>query len=280
MTLNQNQFSQIPVQGQVDLAGFGGNVISARVDDAQSTALIPGQPVKLTTTSNGTTPSVIALAANTDQAFGFVTYSVKDASYPADARIELAMFGTYMYMTASGTIAAGAAVEVVYTTNTVITSGGTNPVVGYAMEAAISGQLLRVYIQAPFSNIQPNLTGRVQTAVVTATISEINAGKTLITGATGQAITVSNVIARVVGTFATGTSVELESTNGTPVPVLTYAETAIAGTTVLVPGAANTTLGAGYGVPLGTGDGLQVINNGSAQTGGTSIEFTINYTQQ
>lgn len=279
MVQNISQFSQTPVQGEVDLS-FHGSVISGQVDAAQVNALVPGQPVKLATTGGGV-PKVIGLAANTDQSFGFIAYNLKDIAFPANAACEVAMFGTVMHMTTGGAITRGNSVEVVYTASTVITSGGTNPVIGFALDKATgSGQLIRVFIQAPFSNIQPNLTGRMQTAVVTATLAQINAGLTVIAGIAGQAITVSNVIARVVGTFASGTSVELESTNASPVAVITYLETAIAGSTVLVPGAANTTLGVGYGVPLGAGDGLKVVNNGSAQTGGTSIEFTVNFVQQ
>jgi hypothetical protein len=280
MTLQLNQFNEIPVQGQIDLAGFGSNVISARVDNSQATTLVAGQPVKLKTTSVDGVPAVIGLAANTDQAFGFVVYNVKDIEYAANSKLEIAEFGTYMYMTASGTINAGGAVEVVYTTNTVIASGGTNPVVGYAMNYATTGQLVRVYIQAPFSNIQPNLVGRVQTVDVVCTLAEINAGKTLIAGATGQNITVTDFIARVTGTFATGTAVLVQSSNGTPVVVATLAEAAIAGTGIVLPPTANVTLGAGYGKQLGTADGLVVANSGSAQTGGTSIEFTITFVQQ
>lgn len=279
MALNINQFKLSTVQGQLDME-VAGTVISAQVDAAQGTALVAGQAVKLATTSGGV-PKVVGLAANTDQAFGFLTRNLKDQSDPAGAACEIAMFGSVMWMTAGAAITRGAAVEVVYTTTKIITSAGTNPVVGFALDkASADGDLIRVYVQAPFSNIQPNLTQRAQIATVTATLAQINAGLTLIPGVAGQAITVSNVVARVVGTFATGTSVELESTNASPVAVLTYAETAIAGSTVLVPGAANTTLGAGYAVPLGSGDGLKVVNNGSAQTGGTSIEFTVTFTQQ
>lgn len=280
MTLQQNQFSQTPVVGQIDLDGGPENVISCLVDHAQSTALVPGQFVKMATTAGGP-PHVIAISADTDQSFGIACYNLKDASYPPDSKVEVALFGTVIWMNSGGSITRGASVEAVAATpGNVVTSGGVNPVIGFALDGATgANQLMRVYVQAPFAAVNSALTNRVQTAVVTATLAEINAGKVLIPGSTGQAITVSSVIARVTGTFATGTSVELESTNGTPVPVLTYAETAIAGTTVLVNNAANVTVGAGFGVALGTGDGLQVVNNGSAQTGGTSIEFTITYTQ-
>lgn len=280
MALNQNQFTLSPVQGMLDLQGFGSNVVSCIVDNAQATSLVAGQPVKLSSTAGGD-PHVISLAANTDQTFGFIAYNLKDAAYPADARVEVALFGSIMHMTSGGAIARGASVEVVYTTNTVITSGGTNPVVGFAYGSSTgSGQLLRVYIQAPFAQVNAALSGSTKTITAVATLAQINAGLTLIPGVSGQAITVTNYTARVAGGFATGTSVELESTNASPVAVSTIAEAGLTNGAVLTPASANTTLGVGFAAALGSGDGLKVVNNGSAQTGGTSITYTITYTQQ
>lgn len=281
MSLQQNQFLQAPVVGMTDLIGGPQNVISCLVDNAQATALVPGQFVKMASTAGGP-PHVIATSANSDASFGVCLYNLKDASYPANSKVEVAMFGTAVWLNSGGAITRGASVEMVAATpGNVVTSGGTNPVVGLALDGATgANQLIRILIQAPYAQVNSNLTNRVQTAVVTATLAQINAGLTLIPGATGQAITVTNYIARVAGNFATGTSVELESTNGTPVAVSTIAEAGLTTGAVLLPSSANTTLGAGFGVPLGTGDGLEVVNNGSAQTGGTSIEFTITYVQQ
>ena len=280
MTLNINQFALTSVQGQLDLETQG-TVISCQVDAGQGTALVAGQPVKLATTGGGL-PKVIGLAANTDQSFGFVVRNLKDQSFPAKANLEVALFGSVMWMTAGGAITRGASVEVVQSTpGQVITTGGTNPVIGFALDKAVnSGDLIRVFIQAPFSAVNAALNGGVKTVNVTATISQINAGKVLINGATGQAITVLNYIARVAGNFATGTGVYIDSTNGTPVVVSTILEAALTTGAVNLPSSANNTLGAGFGVPLGVGDGLQVANDGTAQTGGTSIDFTITYLQQ
>lgn len=149
MTLNINQFAQTTVQGELDLLGFGSDVISGQVDSAQSTALVPGQAVKMATTAGGV-PKFIALAANTDQTFGFVVFNLKDISYPALSKMEIALGRSVMWMTSGGAITRGAGVEVVYTTNTIITSGGTNPVVGIALDtAAASGALIRVLIKTP-----------------------------------------------------------------------------------------------------------------------------------
>ena len=88
-----------------------------------------------------------------------------------------------------------------------------------------------------------------------------------------------NYVARVTGAFTTGTAVILQSTNVTPVLVTTLAEAALTNGAILTPGSANTTLGAGFATPLGSGDGLKVVNSGSNQAGGTSILFSITYDQ-
>lgn len=145
MTQAINQFKQAPVQGELDLSTQG-TVISARVSPNQATALIAGQAVKLDTTVTGGLPAFKALAANTDVSFGFVCRNIKDQSFAADARFELAMNGTIMFMTAGAAITRGAKLEVVYTTNKVITNAGTNPVVGFALDAAsANNDLIRVF---------------------------------------------------------------------------------------------------------------------------------------
>ena len=110
-------------------------------------------------------------------------------------------------------------------------------------------------------------------------MAEINAGKVLIPGIAGQKITITDYVARVTGGFATGTSIKLQSTNAVPVDAVTIAEAGLTNGAVLLPASANTTLGAGYAQQLGAGDGLKVANVGAAQTGGTSIDFTISFTQ-
>lgn len=271
---NINQFAQTTVQGQLDLL-FPGGVISGQVDSTQAVPLIAGQAVKMTSTSGGL-PKFVGLTSNSDKTFGFVSRNLKDVSFPAYSNFELAWTDSVMWMSSGAAISRNSNVEVVFSSNTVITSAGFNPVIGIALDTATgSGQLIRVLIKTPMVGaLEP-----VQELTVTATLAQINAGLVLIPGAVGKSINVSDFIARVAGNFATGTSVELESTNASPVAAVTFLEAALTTGAVLVPGSANVTLGAGYGAPMGSGDGLQVVNNGSAQTGGTSITFTITYQQ-
>lgn len=270
-----NQFDMAPVTGQGTMIAPG-ETLTCSVDPSQSTPLVAGQAVKLSTTANGV-PQVIALAANTDKSFGFVLRNLKDQSFSADNPLEIAITDSIMWMTAGAAITRGGSVEVAFATNTVIASAGVNPIVGIALDTATTnGDLIRVLIKTPSIVSQ---TAAVQEVEVTATLAQINAGLVLIPGQTGQKITVLNYTAIVTGNFATGTSVELESTNVSPVAVTTIAEAGLTNNAVLGPTSANTTLGAGFATAMGSGDGLQVVNNGSAQTGGTNIKFTITYKQ-
>lgn len=272
-----NQFGQTTTLGALDLQSRGGNVFSCEVSTSQATALVPGQPVKLDTSFAGGVPKVLALSGADDPTFGVVMFVLKDQNYPANARLEIAGENAVMYMNSSGAITRGSRVEVdTSTVGNVKTSGGVNPVIGLAFDGATgANQLIRVLIKA-----FPNAAGAtLKNATVTATLAQINAGLVLVPAVTGQAITVTNFTAIVNGTFLTGTSVELEDTNGTPVAVATFGEAALTNGAILVPASSGVTLGAGFAAPLTTSKGLQVVNNGSAQTGGTSITFNLTYMQ-
>lgn len=275
-----NQFAQAPVQGDLDLeiSTGSGSVISVIANSAVSPALVAGQALKWATTSFlGGPPQVLAAAAG-DQICGFMVRNLKDASVSATNRLEMAGSDSCMWMTANGAINRGQSVEIVAATaGLVAPSAGILPVVGYAIDTALNnGDLIRVVFTVPTG--VANGSG-VKNVSVVATLAQINAGLVLIPGVTGKKVTVTNYIARVIGAFATGTAVILESTNASPVLVTTLAEAGLTNGAVLLPASANTTLGAGFAAALGSGDGLQVVNSGSAQTGGTSITFDIEYQQ-
>lgn len=270
---NINSFAMTAYQGQVDLQ-YHGSVITAQVDSTQTGTLVAGQAVKLTTTAGGV-PKVVGCTANDDPVWGFVTRNLKDASYAANAMLEIGLPGTVIYMTATGAITRDAKVIIDATDVEVAPADGVTPTIGYALDTAVNtGDIIRVFTE---KNSAAGGDSRTYNGVVT--LAQINAGLVLIPGITGQKITVTSYVARVVGAFTTGTSVELESTNASPVAVTTLAEAGLTNGALLLPSSANTTLGAGFAVPLGSGDGLQVVNNGSAQAGGTSIQFTITFQQ-
>lgn len=109
------------------------------------------------------------------------------------------------------------------------------------------------------------------------TLSEINAGKTLIAGVAGKIIKVLGFSARVAGNFTTTTSVDLQDTNSTPVKVQVMAVAALTDGAVLKDGTTNVTQGAGMFANLTSGKGLAVANVGDAAAGGTSITVNVQY---
>ncbi|WP_299074743.1 DUF2190 family protein [uncultured Paraglaciecola sp.] len=145
---NINSFEQAPEKGSVDLS-FHGSVVSARVKEGESAALTTGQGVQIVDNDNGI-PDVTAMTADTQFAFGFITRNVKDVSYAAEKRCEVAMQGTAIYLEAGAAIARGANVEYDVSADKVITSAGTNPICGYAYDkAAADGDLIRVILITP-----------------------------------------------------------------------------------------------------------------------------------
>ena len=149
MTQNINQFGQTPDVGDLDLQ-FPGQVLTCAVSGASADTFVPGQAVRLADVAGPGVPKVIALSANTQPAFGFVVRNLKDANYTANEALEVAIGKSVMFMTAGAAIVPGAKVEVVYTTNKVITAAGTNPMVGFALDKATAdGQIIRVLVTTP-----------------------------------------------------------------------------------------------------------------------------------
>lgn len=161
-------------------------------------------------------------------------------------------------------------------TATVVSSETTAMVLAeYVMKAnATTGVLTAVAINTSTTTITADNTEGLFTYNVTATLAEINAGKVIIAAKTGKKIRVVNYIARVVGAFAANTSVDLQSgTTGTKVTAI--ARAGLTDGAILMPSSANTTLGAGFGANLETGESLKVVNVGTAATTATSITFTV-----
>lgn len=149
MSLAQNQLAQIPVRGMLDLM-IQPNIIGCQVYASESTALIPGQAVKLVDSADGV-PKVTAATAATDDIFGFVPYDQKDQDFPAGAAVDIAFFrGCVMYMTASAAIARGAQVMIVVSGSKVATVSSSQRIIGRALDkAAANNDLIRVLIDLP-----------------------------------------------------------------------------------------------------------------------------------
>lgn len=266
--VNINQFAQTPVQGLVTQT-LGGNIVNCQIDSAEAATLVAGEAVKIVDNAGGV-PKVAALDANTDITFGFIAYNMKDSGYVAGDRVEIAKQDTLVWMTSGAAIARGANVEVVAATKKVITAAGVNPVVGFAYDkAGAADELIRVWIRDYAA-----VSGVTRIADVTATLAEINAGKTLIPAVAGKKIRITNFAAIAVGTFAATTSVDIQDGAAVPVKVAVLPVADLDDATVL-PLTAN--VGAGFGVPLTTAEEVVVANVGSAATGGTSIRFILTY---
>lgn len=145
----QNQFSQAPVQGEMDLL-HNPAVLSAQVDSTSAGGLVPGQAVKMVDSSGGL-PKVVECALNSDDVFGFIAYDVKSSSYSTPDKLELAsMRDNVMYMTASAAISRNAQVAIVVSGSKVVTATSGMRIVGRALDkASADGDLIRVMIDLP-----------------------------------------------------------------------------------------------------------------------------------
>lgn len=149
MTQNINQFGQTPEVGDLDLKEIS-SVLTGMVNPGASATIVPGQAVKLANVAKGGVPKVIPLAANTDVTFGFAIRNLKDINFVDGDALEVAIAGSIMFMTAGAAIVPQAKVEVVYTTNKVITAAGTNPLIGFALDKATAdGDIIRVMVRTP-----------------------------------------------------------------------------------------------------------------------------------
>lgn len=148
MAQTTNQFAQTPEVGDIDLA-YQGQVMTAMIGTSVVGSLVAGQFVKMVDVAGGV-PKVQPLAANTDATFGVLVRNLKDATFVANSRVEVAGRNAVIYVTAGAAIARGAKLEVVAATSKVITNAGTNPVVGIALDkAAGDNSVIRVLLNAP-----------------------------------------------------------------------------------------------------------------------------------
>ena len=268
--VSPNQFNQTPVTGQLD-ATVQGNVLSCQVSTSETATIVAGDKVKIEDSAGGV-PKVLLITADSDDIFGTVISNRKNTDFTAGDAVEIAIDGSLVWQVAGAAIARGAQVEVVASSQKVITNAGTNPIYGFAFDkAAADTDLIRVYVQS----LEQDVAGSypfAQVADVTATLAEINAGKTIIPAVTGKQIQVLDYIAIAAGTFADTTSVDLQDESATNVTALAVADLDDA---TLLP--SDGTLGAGFGVPLTVSEALEVVNTGSTATGGTSVRFIVSY---
>jgi len=150
MTQNINTFAPNYEKGQLVNDAMA-STVPCQIDPASTSTIAAGTAVKIIDKAGASLP-VVEKAAATDEVFGFVRYNAKANNYKAGGIVDVASFGQEMYMEASAAVNGGALVEIVAADDTVITSSGTNKIVGINLLKVASGELARVLIQAPKVN--------------------------------------------------------------------------------------------------------------------------------
>lgn len=279
-----NQFAQNAELGDMDLQNGASNVISGLVHSTESATLTGGQALKMADASTKI-PTFLKCTADDDDVFGFLVSNFKKGGPVANDAIEVALAGSVMFMVAGAAIARNAKLEVDVSTDKVITNAGTNPVIGRALDkAAADGDLIRVLIQTPLASIAQTiadvggLTAALQeankTVVNTATIAEINAGKTLVAVAAGKKAIVTDFIVRANGNFTELTTLNLKV--GAAV-VATFAAAQLQNGDIVFAGETGVTLGAAFGIAGGDGDDIVIDKTGTNEATATDATLTVTY---
>lgn len=112
----------------------------------------------------------------------------------------------------------------------------------------------------------------------TATLAEVNASKVLVAATPGQTIRPIGGRLKFNGAFGAMTALVLQDTAGS-VTIISIAQAQAADGAVF--DFRNTitgqTIGAGFAAALTAGLGIQIAKTGSSATGGTSVEYIIDY---
>lgn len=150
--LNQNQFAQVPIPGQLDLQVTRGGLLSGVIAASVVTPIKAGSPVKLDSTNTGPVPAFV-LADQDDPVVFVLPASPKDNTYSAGQAVEAVfMGGPVIWGVAGAAINPGAIVEQANTTFKYITQA-THKSRGIALDpASADGDLFRV-ITMPFAAI-------------------------------------------------------------------------------------------------------------------------------
>lgn len=145
--LTQNQFVQSPIVGLVDMKVGPTNVIACQVDQSVSSSIQPGQGVKIVANTAGGLPKVAPISAKDDDVIGFAIFNIKDLQYVAGQNLEIAMFGSVVWLYATGAVTQFAQVCLDSTyVGGVQATGATATIVGWAMDGSAGAGLIRVML--------------------------------------------------------------------------------------------------------------------------------------
>lgn len=145
--LSQNQFAQQTVVGMVDLKVGSTNVIAVQVDASVTTQISPGQAVKIVANTAGGIPKVAPAVSKADAVIGFARFNQKDIQYTAGQNLEIAMWGSVIWLFATGAITQFAEVchDPTYIGGCQAT-GNTATFIGWAVDGAASAGPIRVML--------------------------------------------------------------------------------------------------------------------------------------
>ncbi len=147
MSININQFAQLPVRGALDLQIMKSGVLQGIVSPNQATALKAGDPVKLDTANTTPVPWFLG-AAQGDTIIGNLVFDEKKASPAANDTVQVTFFGgPVMWLTSSGTVNPGGAVEdATGGSGASVQAKTSNPTRGFALDPGTNGNLFRVVL--------------------------------------------------------------------------------------------------------------------------------------
>lgn len=145
--VSQNQFAQSPVVGVVDMKVGSTNVLAAQVDTSVSTQIYAGQAVKVVANTVGGIPRVAPISSKADQIIGFAVFNFKDLQYTAGQNLEIALWGSVVWLYATGAVSQFAEVCADPTfIGGVQATGATATIVGTAIDGASAAGMIRVLL--------------------------------------------------------------------------------------------------------------------------------------
>lgn len=151
LVLNQNQFAQTPMLGQVSQLP-NPNIIPVLINPASAATVInAGSAMKLITGASGQIMVDVCTAVTDGPVFGFIPYNMRKNSYAPGDVCELACQDSVITLSSGAAIARGAEVAAVPASAgndpTVLTAVATNFVAGRALDrATAAAQLIRVIV--------------------------------------------------------------------------------------------------------------------------------------
>lgn len=149
---NINQFKPGRAIGDLDLNYFGGeHVISCRYNPEGTGNLKAGEAVALVDLGADDVvgpPIVGKRATDLIAIFGIVRRSLKQAEFEPGDIVEIAVSDAVIFMKTAAALARGAKVSAVQATTGSVQAVGTKAYLGYLLDKAAQGDIVRVMIKA------------------------------------------------------------------------------------------------------------------------------------